>query len=95
MKQLLPFTCGRGAESRVSAAALRTIEAGGQDTWTDVALLCSSLVALLLLLVLAQQRPHLLLVLKRTGTETGVQPSSVLGRQSEIKQVSRAFSIPL
>lgn len=82
MKQLLPFTHGSVAETRISAAALRTIEAGGQNTWTDAALLRSSLVALLLLHVLAQQRPHLLVVLKRTGTEAGAQPSSVLGRQS-------------
>lgn len=88
MKQLLPFTRGSGAETRVSAAALRPIEAGGQNTWTDAALLRSSSVALLLLHVLAQQRPHLLLVLKRTGTETGAQPGSVLGRQSK-NQVSK------
>lgn len=69
-----------------SAAALRTLEAGGQDTWADAALLRSSLVALLLLHVLAQERPHLLLVLKRTGTETGAQPSSVLGREQKQKQ---------
>lgn len=84
MKQLLPFTRGSGAATRVSAAALRTIKGGGQNAWTDAALLRSSPASLLLLHVLAQQRPHLLLVLKRTGTETGVQPSSVLGRQSKI-----------
>lgn len=83
MKQLLLFTCGSGAETRASAAAFRTIEAGGQNTWTDAALLPSSPVALLLCHVLAQQLPHLLLVVKRAGSKTGAQPSSVLGRQSK------------
>lgn len=78
-----------------SAAALRTLKAGGQDTWADAALLRSSLVALLLLHVLTQERPHLLLVLKRTGTETGAQPSLVLGRESKGKKKTDEQSIQL
>lgn len=74
---------GTISEARGSDAALRIIAAGRLDTWTEAPLVRSSAVALLLLQVLAQQRPHLLLVVKGTGTETGAQPISVLGRQSE------------
>lgn len=51
--------------------------------WGSVSLVYPAVVSspplfLLLLRVLAQQGPHLILVIKWTGTESGLQPSSVL-----------------
>lgn len=68
-------------EAQVSAAAFRISRVGRQsrDTLADPAMVCAPPLALLLLCVLAQQGSHLLLVIKRTGTETGPQPGSVLG----------------
>lgn len=44
---------------------------------------CSFPLALLLFCVLAQQGPHLLLVIKGTGMESGVQPSSILEQEDK------------
>lgn len=67
-------------ETGASAAALAIIRVGRQspDALAYPAVISSPPLLLLLLCVLAQQGPHLLLVIKRTGTVSGLQPSSVL-----------------
>lgn len=72
-------------ETHVSVAAFRIIRVGRQsaDTLTYPALVCSSPLALLLFCVLAQQGPHLLLVIKGTGMESGLQPSSILEQEDK------------
>lgn len=67
-------------ETRASAAALAIIRVRRQspDTLAYPAVISSPPLLLLLLRVLAQQGPHLLLVIKWTGTVSGLQPSSVL-----------------
>lgn len=63
------------------------------DTLIYPALVCSSSLAPLLFCVLAQQGTHLLLVIKRTGTESGLQPSAELGMRGQIN--SQSHLMPL
>lgn len=67
-------------ETSASAAALAIIRVGrqGPDTLAYPAVISSPPLLLLLLRILTQQGPHLLLVIKRTGMISGLQPSSVL-----------------
>lgn len=68
-----------------SAAPFAIIRVG---RWGSVSLVYPAVVSspplfLLLLRVLAQQGPHLILVIKWTGTESGLQPSSVLRKPTD------------